>query len=159
MIHSYEIKRITEEDDLAPVVTEIQAEKWDKDNDLKSYDVESSAAFVANPDNYLLIAYIDGKPVGVVLAMKLIKPYKDEDWFYVDEVDVMPAYRRKGVGSALMNKVFEIANGLKLDEVWLGTEPDNTAANKLYESLNPSETEQFIGYTYKLSRNEQGRIK
>lgn len=81
--------------------------------------------------------------------MKLLKPYKDEDWFYVDEVDVLPEFRRQGVARAMMQKVLEIAAEWGLDEVWLGTEPDNMAANKLYKSMNPSEVEEFIGYTYK----------
>jgi hypothetical protein len=36
------------------------------------------------------------------------------------------------------------------DEVWIGTEVDNLPANALYTSLNPSEIQKCIGYTYVL---------
>ncbi len=44
--------------------------------------------------------------------------------------------------------------GMGLPEAWVGTEPDNDPANHLYRSLNPSEIEDCIGYTYKLNKNK-----
>lgn len=150
-----EIKRIAKADDLKAVTASISGANWDKANDEKDYDEKAIREFVTNPDNYLLIAYVDGKAAGVALAIKLLKPYKDENWLYVDEVDVMVDYRRKGVASALMKKTFEIAKKLGLDEVWLGTEPDNTAANRLYKSLRPNKIENFVGYTYKMKASQE----
>jgi ribosomal protein S18 acetylase RimI-like enzyme len=104
---------------------------------------------VADPNYLLLYAYVDGRVAGLALAMRMLKPGK-EHWLYVDELDTHPDYRRMGVGKALMTELFRYARSWGLKEVWLGTEPDNTAANSLYRSLNPTEREKFIGYTFQL---------
>lgn len=126
---------------------------WDKANDIKGYDEKYVREFVEKSDNILLIACIGDKVAGVCLASKNYAPYKDnESWLYIDEVDVSPEFRRQGVGKAMMNTLLEIGAEMGLDEAWVGTEPDNKAANHLYKSLNPSEIEPSIGYTYKLKR-------
>ena len=37
-----------------------------------------------------------------------------------------------------------------VEEVWLGTEPDNDPANALYRSMDADEEEAFVGYTWEL---------
>ena len=54
----------------------------------------------------------------------------------------------------MMEELFKIGAQMGLTEVWVGTEPDNDAANHLYKSLAPSEIEDCIGYTYKLNKNK-----
>jgi ribosomal protein S18 acetylase RimI-like enzyme len=44
----------------------------------------------------------------------------------------------------------ELAVERDCELVWLGTEPDNTAANALYKSLEPDEVENFTGYCFEL---------
>ena len=72
-----------------------------------------------------------------------------EDALYVHELDTHPDYRRRGIATQLMQEVQKIAREKGLMEVWLGTETDNDAANGFYRSLNPSEVEPCIIYTYK----------
>lgn len=122
-------------------------EEWGKDNELEPYDEGSLRQIVNNPDYILLIAYDGDKPVGIALAAKQLKP-DGKHWLYVDELGVRPDYRQRGIARSLMEKLFEIAKEWNLEELWLGTEPDNKAANRLYSSLKPSETETFVGYTF-----------
>ena len=77
-----------------------------------------------------------------------MKPYDHELWLYVDEVDVCADQRQKGAGKAIMNKLLDIAEDEECEEVWLGTEVDNVAANALYRSIDPDDIEQFVGYTW-----------
>jgi aminoglycoside 6'-N-acetyltransferase I len=81
-------------------------------------------------------------------AFVLHKPDGDT-WLYVDEVDVCADKQQKGVGKAIMLFLFEYGKDNHCDEVWLGTEKDNVAANALYKSLQPAEIENFVGYLYK----------
>ena len=149
------LKRITEKDDLAKLTKELNAAAWDKANDIKGYSEKYVSEFVENTDNILLVAYMRGKVAGVCLASKNYAPYKDnESWLFVDEVDVSADYRRQGIGKTMMEKLFEIGREMGLPEAWVGTEPDNDAANHLYKSLAPSEIENCIGYTYKLNKNK-----
>jgi len=86
--------------------------------------------------------------MGMASSRLEIKPYAKERWLYVDEVDVCSDQRQKGAGKALMRKLIEFANENGCEEVWLGTESDNQAANALYRSLDPGDVAQVIGYTY-----------
>lgn len=47
-----------------------------------------------------------------------------------------------------MEWLFDYAADAGLDEVWLGADADNSAANAFYESLNPDSVEPVIGYTF-----------
>jgi ribosomal protein S18 acetylase RimI-like enzyme len=49
----------------------------------------------------------------------------------------------------MMKQLFLLAKDYECDEVWLGSEIENVAANELYKSLNPIEIQEFLGYTYK----------
>jgi len=145
------MRRITSDDDLVKLTQDLNQAAWDKANDIKGYDEKYVREFIEKNDNVLLVAYVDGDVAGVCLASKNYAPYKDnESWLYIDEVDVSSAFRRRGIGTAMMRKLFEIGREMGLKEAWLGTEPDNTAANALYTSLGPSEIEKSVGYTYKL---------
>jgi ribosomal protein S18 acetylase RimI-like enzyme len=50
----------------------------------------------------------------------------------------------------MMKRLLEIAEKADCEEVWLGTEVTNQAANALYRSLNPDDVSQVVGYTYKM---------
>ena len=80
--------------------------------------------------------------------MVLDKPNGDI-WLYIDEIDVCENMHRKGVATEMMKQLFLLANDYECDEVWLGSEIENFAANELYKSLNPIEIQEFLGYTYK----------
>jgi|GEM_PF-3355366 len=51
-----------------------------------------------------------------------------------------------------MERLLQIAKEWGLEELWLGTEPDNDAANALYRSLHQLEAERFVGYLYKIEK-------
>lgn len=136
---------------MVQVAKQLNAAAWDKANDIKGYDERYVTEFVASVDNVLLVAYVGEQVAGVSLASKNYAPYKDnESWLYIDEVDVSSEFRRQGIGKMMMEKLFEIGREMGLLEAWVGTEPNNEAANHLYKSLDPSEIEECIGYTYKL---------
>ncbi len=119
--------------------------------DPEDYDADALSMYIKDPANIIVACFVDDKPVGFVLATVVKKPYKDKDFLYIDEVDVHAEYRKKGIGTALLKETFRIARDeYGLHEAWLGTEPDNTPARALYESLNPTETEPTIGYTFEV---------
>ncbi|NJM22451.1 MAG: GNAT family N-acetyltransferase [Richelia sp. RM2_1_2] len=78
----------------------------------------------------------------------LLKPY-GESWLYLDEIDVPLNLRKQSAGSLMMKELFEIARENGCVEVWLGMEKDNKIAQSFYESLQPTEVEEFVGYTFK----------
>lgn len=146
-----ELRQITDKVDIRRLCKDLNAAVWDDANDIKGYDERYVREFVENTDNVLLVAYVENKVAGVCLASKNYAPYKNnKSWLLIDEVDVSPAFRRQGIGRAMMEELFKIGAGMGLNEAWLGTEPDNDAANHLYRSLNPIEIENSVGYTYRI---------
>lgn len=149
------VKSVSHKNNLQQVVDEINQSAWDDDNDLTAYDVDSLRAYLGHQDSIFLVCYEEtGNQttfLGMASARIQIKPYAQQRWLYVDELDVCANQRKKGAGKALMLQLLKIARASDCQELWLGTELDNLAANALYRSLHPEEIEQFIGYTYETS--------
>lgn len=144
---------LTTNDNLAKIVQEINQASWDEANDIAKFDVASLKAYLKCEDTLFVVCYkaTHSKKtfLGMTSARLARKPYDNEIWLYIDEVDVCVNQRKQGAGKAMMEKLIAYANEVGCTEVWLGTELDNAAANALYKSLLPDATETFVGYTYK----------
>jgi aminoglycoside 6'-N-acetyltransferase I len=147
------IKKIKANDDLNKIVLEIQKATWVAASEISSedYSVQDLKAFLLRTESVFVVAYCDEQFSGMASAKILNKPNGDL-WLYIEEVDVCENHQKQGIGKALMNYLFSFAQESNCDEVWLGTEVDNVAANALYISINPSEIQNFIGYTYILKK-------
>lgn len=102
------------------------------------------AAFLAEPTHWLVVGVLDGKVIGKCTAMVHKRPDKDDE-LYLDEIDVIPEFRRQGIAKKILDHVLELAEERDCEECWLGTENDNIAARMLYES-NGAKAEEFILY-------------
>ncbi len=146
------VDAITLEDNLEQLAAAINQAQWDEANDLVTYEAAALRAYLERQDTVFVVCYdVEGSQrtlLGIASGRIEIKPYEHERWLYVDEVDVSVAQRRKGAGKAIVRKLIAIAEAADCEEVWLGTELDNLPANALYQSLNPEEIQQFVGYTF-----------
>jgi GNAT superfamily N-acetyltransferase len=70
--------------------------------------------------------------VGAVVAMR---SQDDPDDIYVQDVMVHPAYRRRGIATALLDAVVEQAQRWDVRRLYLTSEPDNTAADATWRQL------------------------
>ncbi|MGB7183012.1 MAG: GNAT family N-acetyltransferase [Burkholderiaceae bacterium] len=149
MLH---VKAVGKDDDLSQIASEINCAQWDDANEMSKYDAQSLSAYLDHQGTIFLACYeqtgSDRSLVGISSSRLEIKPYGHERWLYIDEIDVCANQRRRGAGKAMMKKLLEIAKELNCEEVWLGTEVDNLAANALYRSMNPDDILEVIGYTY-----------
>jgi ribosomal protein S18 acetylase RimI-like enzyme len=89
------------------------------------------AAYLADPSHLLALAVDDGVVVGMIMGVIHRHPDKPNE-LYVDEVGVTPSHQRRGIARRLMDEMVAWAREHHCEETWLGTEPDNTAANALY---------------------------
>ena len=148
------VKLVTNDDDLSSLVDEINSASWDDANELSEYDSAALSEYLGQQDTIFVACHeiVEGGRtlLGIASSRLEIKPYGRERWLYVDEVDVCADQRQKGVGTAIMRKLFEIAEEAECEEVWLGAEGNNQAANALYCSLHPDEIAQVVGYTYEI---------
>ena len=101
-------------------------------------------AFLAESTHWLVVAVIAGKVIGKSTAMVHHRP-DQEDELYIDEIDVIPEMRQQGIAKRILKKILEMADDWGCEECWLGTEKDNIAARKLYESYG-AKPEEFMLY-------------
>lgn len=142
------------EDDLSQVVRSINQASWDSENEMSTFDAASLRTYLQREDT-LFVACYESDVAGAALmgfasSRFQHKPYAMEKWLYVDELDVCADQRRKGAGAAIMRKLIELARDAGCDEVWLGAEATDIAANALYQSLDPDDVTRVVGYTYEL---------
>src|SRR4051812_36700808 len=143
-----ELRRLSAADnDLARVAEQLNSS--DSEVSIKAFSEQSLRAFLADESRIYLVAYEDGQLAGAVHGYVMVHP-AGAKYFYVDELDTVAQYRRRGVATALMAEISNIARELGCTELWLGTEDDNSPANALYRKLGPSEIEHGPIYTYKL---------
>lgn len=124
---TWRIARSTAVDDalLARLNHDWPAEPW---------ALEQAQAFVANPDNLLLLATTPDLICGIVIAHRLqrLDALRAEVLLY--SIDVHEAMRRQGIGHALVNATTAWAEELSADCTWVLTERSNHAAMALYRA-------------------------
>ncbi len=105
---------------------------------------EQARAFLNDPGHILLLAFDGDHAVGMVSATRLLHPDKKPALF-VNEVGTRDSHLRQGIATALLTHLLALARARGCDGVWLGTEPDNTAALGRYRKLGGVE-ESFVGF-------------
>jgi len=76
--------------------------------------------------------------------------WTETDYCYLEDLFVDPNIRGKGVGRALMNKVFELAKEKNSKRVYWTTQEFNTTARVLYDSITP--VSEFVQYRLKINQ-------
>jgi aminoglycoside 3-N-acetyltransferase I len=118
---------------------------------LKGADIPSdrAAAFLANDANYLIVAEVSGKIIGVVLAYRLERIDHPSGQLFVYDVEVAESHRRRSVGRALMGHVRDIVEREQLKEAFVLTTRDNAAAIALYSSTGAiADDEEGVVFVY-----------
>jgi ribosomal protein S18 acetylase RimI-like enzyme len=105
-------------------------------------------AYLSDPGHHMLVALRDGEVVAQVAAVIHRHPDKPTE-LYIDEVGVTPALQRQGIARKMLDRMFALGKTLGCEEAWVGTEIDNVAAKRLYQSRGV-EGEPFVMYHYEL---------
>jgi len=109
---------------------------------------ERLVAYLAQPGHAMVVAIADGVVVGQCAAVLHKHPDKPTE-LYIDEVGVAPAFQRQGIARRLLDEMLALGKAMGCEEAWVGTEPDNLAARRLYESRGAT-PEPFVMYVFKL---------
>ncbi len=98
---------------------------------------------------YLLAAMTDGIVVGFTLAYRFPSLYAAEFLAYLYDIEVLPFYRRKGIGRLLVKTLIEHLQPDGVRELWLGTAVDNAEGQGLFSSTGAVKSDEtFNDYTY-----------
>ncbi len=95
---------------------------------------EPRTALLQDPRTIFLVAFDGDEPAGFVLAYELPRRHGFNVTLIVYEVEVDDAHRRQGIATGLLRELERIARRRGIEEAFVLTEPDNVAANRLYES-------------------------
>jgi ribosomal protein S18 acetylase RimI-like enzyme len=95
-------------------------------------DLAATRRFLSETNHHLLIAYdADGRPQGFVTGVETTHPDKGTEMFLY-ELGVAEGVRRRGIGTALVTALADLARKQGCYAMWAGTERDNDAARATY---------------------------
>jgi ribosomal protein S18 acetylase RimI-like enzyme len=133
---------------LAAIAREMTGNRWKELG--HNYNVRFIRRFCSNPNNFFLLAYIDDQVAGMLVAYLQQKmDVKRRAELYLDELETKPRFRRSGVATALMQRLFEVARKHRATEIWVLTQHDNKPAKNLYAGFRHHTHEgklQFYSY-------------
>lgn len=107
----------------------------------------ATVRFLHEPGHHLLLAYVEGRPVGMVSGVETTHPDKGTEMFLY-ELSVDPDHRRRGIGGALVRALAELAQDRGCYGMWVGTEHDNAAALATYRGAGAADEADFVSLTW-----------
>lgn len=134
------VRRVRRDD--AHLVGQASAEVFDN-----PVDAAQLGAFLADPGHEMVVALSEGHVVGFASGTVLLHPDKPPA-FLVNEVGVVPARRREGIGTALVDALLSVARARGCRGTWLATEAENDAARALYRRAGARETAGIVVYDW-----------
>jgi N-acetylglutamate synthase len=122
---------IDRQDDLRAMVERVPSSDWRSlMHDLDTGDPEAHVAILTGPDRVgFATLYRGDQPVGIGRVSV------EGEWAGVTSVDVAPAARRQGIGSAVMAALLGWAEEQGASSTYLQVRAANPAALKLYDAL------------------------
>jgi GNAT superfamily N-acetyltransferase len=85
-----------------------------------------------HPTSLVLLAFVDEEPVGIAVCFFGLSSFRARPLLNVHDLAVLPQYRGKGVGQALLEAVEERALRKGCCKLTLEVLDDNTRARELY---------------------------
>ncbi|MFR9644288.1 MAG: GNAT family N-acetyltransferase [Rikenellaceae bacterium] len=102
---------------------------------------------LANREGATVVFVVDGDcGVGMAICFELFSTFQIKPYLYIHDFIVTKEYRNKGVGRALMNRLFEISRERGYCKLTLEVRCDNPSAQQLYRSLGfePCEPDMYF---------------
>jgi ribosomal protein S18 acetylase RimI-like enzyme len=109
---------------------EAEAQRFDAAFD-QTVERDLATRYLADDRHHLVAAYADGEPAGVATATEILRPDKPPELF-LNELAVIPAFRRRGVASALLAEIKGLAAERGCVTIWVLTDEDNEGGMATY---------------------------
>lgn len=118
-------------------------------------DDRGAKGFLTDSRHHLAVAVDDGVVVGFVSAVHYAHPDKRYPEMWINEVQVAPTHRRKGIARALLDQILHRARELQCTEAWVLTDRDNVPATRLYSATGGTGTaDGALMFTFDLGETE-----
>jgi ribosomal protein S18 acetylase RimI-like enzyme len=103
---------------------------------------EWAQRFLDRQGHHLFLAYADGKPAGFISGVETVHPDKGTEMFLY-ELGVDEAYRRQGIGRALIERLAALARERGCYGMWVPVDVGNDPAVATYRSAGGALEHQF----------------
>lgn len=100
----------------------------------KNVSLEYLRKFLSNPANYLIVAEAGNKPAGFLLGYRLERLKEESFKFFIYEIDVDEKFRRRGIGTALIEYAKNVVRAEKMINAFVFTNYSNEGAVEFYQS-------------------------
>ncbi len=121
-------------------------------------DLDATRRYLADPRHVFLLATEGRRPIGFLRGSLLRQIRTSRPQFFLYEIGVVPSARRRGVGTALVERMLADARRIGCEEAFVLTSPTNRAAVALYRSTGGrTETPSDRMFVYPLRRRRRGR--
>ena len=120
-------------------------------------DARATEELLNDSHHHLITAVDDGLVVGFISAVHYLHPDRRRPELWINEVQVAPPYRDRGLGKAMLEATLRKARELGCTEAWVLTDVDNIAARRLYGSLGGREgPHDGVMFTFALAKEAPG---
>jgi len=109
---------------------EAEAQRFDEAFDA-TVERDLAARYLADERHHLVVAYVNDEPAGVATSTEILRPDKAPELF-LNELVVIPAYRRRGVAGALLAESKRLAADRGCIAIWVLTDDDNEGGKATY---------------------------
>ena len=107
--------------------------------------------FLADPTHHLLFAYnAAGRAIGMISGIETTHPDKGTEML-IYELGVAPTARLQGVATELVKALADLARRRGCYGMWVGTEPDNAAAQATYRKAGANDEASFLLLSWDLT--------
>ncbi len=109
-------------------------------SEMVEWDRTNLERFVGSESTILLLARKGSEGCGLLRAHMLYRYDSKNPEILLHEIDVNVAYQKQGIGSALIERLKDIAHERNISEIWVITNRSNEAAMRLYKKAEMKET-------------------
>lgn len=113
-------------------------------DDLQTSTTKHLHSFLSNTNNILILATHDDKPIGFLTAYIMPRLERTAHMAYFYEIEVSPNFRKKRIGTRMVNLLMIQLRNQGVSSCWVGTDIDNEAALSLYESTGAKREPELI---------------
>lgn len=110
---------------------------------------DATRRFLADPGHHLLVAYEADVPAGFVTGVEMTHPDKGTEMFLY-ELAVDDGARRRGIGTALVEALRELARERGCRGMWVLTDADNAPGLGTYRKAGATIEEQTMLLEWRL---------
>jgi ribosomal protein S18 acetylase RimI-like enzyme len=115
---------------------------------------EWAQRFVDQAGHHLCLAHADGDVAGFVSGIEVTHPDKGTEMFLY-ELAVAERFRGRGIGTALVLALVELATTSGCYGMWVLTDQDNSIARATYTSAGAIDQSNSVMLTWRLDNDHQ----